>query len=79
MVAASRCFAHSLVKSRPAVKELVTIILIMNLASALGQVSYQTVRVGGLDIFYREAGPKMDLRFCSCTDCRHLLECISGS
>jgi pimeloyl-ACP methyl ester carboxylesterase len=30
----------------------------MNIASALGEVSYRTVRVDDLDIFYREAGPK---------------------
>jgi len=30
----------------------------MNTASALGEVSYRTVRVADLDIFYREAGPK---------------------
>ncbi|HEU4680073.1 MAG TPA: alpha/beta hydrolase [Terrimicrobiaceae bacterium] len=30
----------------------------MNVANVPGQVSYHTVRVGDLDIFYREAGPK---------------------
>ena len=34
------------------------VILIMNIANALGEVSYRTVRVDDLDIFYREAGPK---------------------
>jgi len=37
---------------------LVGVILIMNIANALGEVSYRTVRVDDLDIFYREAGPK---------------------
>ena len=30
----------------------------MNIANALGEVSYRTIRVDDLDIFYREAGPK---------------------
>jgi len=30
----------------------------MNVANALAEVSYRTVRVDDLDIFYREAGPK---------------------
>jgi pimeloyl-ACP methyl ester carboxylesterase len=30
----------------------------MNIANALAEVSYRTVRVDDLDIFYREAGPK---------------------
>jgi pimeloyl-ACP methyl ester carboxylesterase len=30
----------------------------MNIANALSEVSYRTVRVDDLDIFYREAGPK---------------------
>ena len=34
------------------------IILIMNIANAFAEVSYRTVRVDDLDIFYREAGPK---------------------
>ena len=34
------------------------IILTMNIANALGEVAYRTVRVGDLDIFYREAGPR---------------------
>ena len=37
---------------------LIGVILIMNIANALGEVSYRTVRVNDLDIFYREAGPK---------------------
>src|SRR6516165_1609255 len=37
---------------------LVGVILIMNIANALGEVSYRTVRVDDLDIFYRESGPK---------------------
>ena len=37
---------------------LIGVILIMNIANALGEVSYRTVRVDDLDIFYREAGPK---------------------
>src|SRR5262245_55366979 len=37
---------------------LIGLILTMNIASALGEVSYRTVRVDDLDIFYREAGPK---------------------
>ena len=32
--------------------------VIVNIANALGEVSYHTVRVDDLDIFYREAGPK---------------------
>ena len=34
------------------------VILITNIANALGEVAYRTVRIGDLDIFYREAGPK---------------------
>jgi hypothetical protein len=30
----------------------------MNITNAFGKVSYRTVRVDDLDIFYREAGPK---------------------
>ena len=37
---------------------LAAVILIMNIANALAEVSYRTVRVDDLDIFYREAGPK---------------------
>jgi hypothetical protein len=37
---------------------LIGVILIMNVANALGEVFYRTVRVDDLDIFYREAGPK---------------------
>ena len=37
---------------------LIGAILIMNMANALGQAFYRTVRVHDLDIFYREAGPK---------------------
>jgi pimeloyl-ACP methyl ester carboxylesterase len=37
---------------------LAVVILIMNIANALAEVSYRTVRVDDLDIFYREAGPK---------------------
>ena len=37
---------------------LIGVILIMHIANALGEVSYRTVRVNDLDIFYREAGPK---------------------
>ena len=37
---------------------LIGVVLIMNIANALGEVSYRTVRVDDLDIFYREAGPK---------------------
>ena len=37
---------------------LIGVILIVNIANALGEVAYRTVRVGDLDIFYREAGPK---------------------
>jgi pimeloyl-ACP methyl ester carboxylesterase len=37
---------------------LIVVILIMNAANALAEVSYRTVRVDDLDIFYREAGPK---------------------
>jgi hypothetical protein len=37
---------------------LAGVILIMNTANALGDVSYRTIRVDDLDIFYREAGPK---------------------
>src|ERR1700758_3223648 len=37
---------------------LIGVILTMNIAAALGEASYRTVRVDGLDIFYREAGPK---------------------
>src|SRR6202166_3325253 len=33
-------------------------LLTMNLATALGEISYRTIRVDDLDIFYREAGPK---------------------
>ena len=37
---------------------LIGVMLITNSANVLGEVSYRTVRVDGLDIFYREAGPK---------------------
>ena len=37
---------------------LIGVILTMNIAAALGEASYRTVRVDGLDVFYREAGPK---------------------
>jgi hypothetical protein len=37
---------------------LIGVILIVNIANALGEVVYRTVRVGDLDIFYREAGPR---------------------
>ena len=37
---------------------LAAVILIMNIANALAEVSYRTVRVDDLDIFYREAWPK---------------------
>ena len=37
---------------------LAGVIFIMNIANAFGEVSYRTVRVDDLDIFYREAGPK---------------------
>ena len=37
---------------------LIVVILLMNVANALAEVSYRTVRVDDLDIFYREAGPK---------------------
>jgi pimeloyl-ACP methyl ester carboxylesterase len=37
---------------------LIGVILIMNMANGLAEVSYHTVRVDDLDIFYREAGPK---------------------
>ena len=37
---------------------LIGVILTVNIANALGEVAYRTVRVGDLDIFYREAGPK---------------------
>jgi len=37
---------------------LIGVFLIMNIPSAPGEVSYRTVRVADLDIFYREAGPK---------------------
>src|SRR5260370_24189522 len=37
---------------------LTVVILMMNIASALGEISYRTIRVDDLDIFYREAGPK---------------------
>ncbi len=37
---------------------LAAVILTMNIANALAEVSYRTVRVDDLDIFYREAGPK---------------------
>ena len=37
---------------------LIAGILIVNMANALGQVFYRTVRVDDLDIFYREAGSK---------------------
>ena len=30
----------------------------MNFANALGEISYRTIRVDDLDIFYRESGPK---------------------
>jgi hypothetical protein len=33
---------------------LVGVILIMNITNAFGEVSYRTVRVDDLDIFYRE-------------------------
>ena len=33
------------------------LIFVMNMANVLGDVTYHTVRVGDLDIFYREAGP----------------------
>ncbi len=39
-------------------KILIGAILLMNVTNVLGEVSYHTVRVGDLDIFYREAGPK---------------------
>jgi pimeloyl-ACP methyl ester carboxylesterase len=37
---------------------LVGAFFIMNIANAFAEVSYRTIRVGDLDIFYREAGPK---------------------
>ena len=37
---------------------LAGVIFIMNIANAFGEVSYRTVRVDDLEIFYREAGPK---------------------
>ncbi len=36
---------------------LAGVIFIMQIAHAFGEVSYRTVNVDGLDIFYREAGP----------------------
>jgi hypothetical protein len=43
---------------KPASVILIGVILIMNIVNALGEVSYHTVRVDDVDIFYREAGPK---------------------
>jgi pimeloyl-ACP methyl ester carboxylesterase len=37
---------------------LIGTFFIMNIANALGEVSYRTIRVVDLDIFYREAGRK---------------------
>jgi pimeloyl-ACP methyl ester carboxylesterase len=37
---------------------LIGVILMVKIANALDEVSYRTVRVDNLDIFYREAGPK---------------------
>jgi pimeloyl-ACP methyl ester carboxylesterase len=37
---------------------LTGVILMMNIATAFGEISYHTIRVDDLDIFYREAGPK---------------------
>ena len=33
-------------------------IFVMNIANALGEISYRTIRVDDLDIFYRESGPR---------------------
>jgi hypothetical protein len=43
---------------KPPLVILAAVILIMNIANALAEVSYRTVRIDDLDIFYREAGPK---------------------
>ncbi len=37
---------------------LTAVLLMMNIATAFGEISYRTIRVDDLDIFYREAGPK---------------------
>jgi hypothetical protein len=37
---------------------LIGVILAVNVANALAEVPYRTVRVDDLDIFYREAAPK---------------------
>src|ERR1700737_3616037 len=37
---------------------LTAVLLTMNIATAFGEISYRTIRVDDLDIFYREAGPK---------------------
>jgi pimeloyl-ACP methyl ester carboxylesterase len=39
-------------------KILIAAFFTMNIAAALGEVSYRTIQVDDLDIFYREAGPK---------------------
>jgi pimeloyl-ACP methyl ester carboxylesterase len=43
---------------KPALVFFIGVFFLMNMANALGKVSYGTIRVGDLDIFYREAGPK---------------------
>src|SRR5271166_666202 len=49
-------------KARTPMKQALVILIgvtfIMNIANAIGEVSYRTIRVDDLDIFYREAGPK---------------------
>jgi hypothetical protein len=39
------------------------------------ELAHKTVKVGGLDIFYREAGPKDPRRSCCCTASRPARRC----
>src|SRR6266404_8377550 len=53
-------WTDSLATRRLGVPYLICLVMIMNTMNALAEepVSYHTVRIGNLDIFYREAGPK---------------------